>query len=104
LIAIADQGRARAGLGSLDGPSQTLPILYHLPSSAFHDIISGSNARFHAGPGYDLVTGRGSPVASQVVAGLMQPFAGDASGPVHSRMVHGGHFGHGGSTLSWDRR
>jgi hypothetical protein len=72
LIALADQGRAQEGLGSLDGPSQTLPLLYHLPSSAFHDITSGSNANSSAAPGYDLVTGLGSPVANQVVAGLCQ--------------------------------
>jgi subtilase family serine protease len=31
---------------------------YH---SAFHDIASGSNNKYSAGPGYDLVTGWGSP-------------------------------------------
>src|SRR5205807_737888 len=64
LIAIADQGRALAGLGSLDGFTQTLPKLYQLPAADFHDITSGSNG-FAAGPGYDLVTGRGSPVANK---------------------------------------
>ena len=49
LIALADQGRAQQGLRSLDGPSQTLPLLYHLPSTAFHDITSGSNANFTRG-------------------------------------------------------
>src|SRR5262249_37393588 len=75
LIALADQGRALRGLGTLDGPSQTLPLLYHLPALAFHDITSGSNQRGSAGPGYDLVTGRGSPIADQVVTRLIQPFA-----------------------------
>jgi len=51
-----------------------LPLLYHLPSSAFQDITQGSNGHYSAGPGYDLVTGRGSPVAPQVVAGLTRPF------------------------------
>jgi subtilase family serine protease len=60
VVAVADQGRARIGLGSLDGPSQTLPTLYRLPAADFHDIVSGNNG-FAAGPGYDLVTGRGSP-------------------------------------------
>jgi hypothetical protein len=50
LIAIADQGRALAGLETLDGPSQTLPMLYHLPSSAFHDIIRGGH------PGHGHIT------------------------------------------------
>jgi subtilase family serine protease len=71
LFAIADQGRALAGEGTLDGPSQTLPALYKLPSSDFHDITTGSNGTYSAGPGYDLVTGRGSPIANLVVAGLV---------------------------------
>ena len=37
LIAIADQGRHPAGLSPLDGASQTLPMLYALPASDFHD-------------------------------------------------------------------
>ena len=35
IIAIVDQGRALSGEGSLDGPTQTLPTLYALPSSGF---------------------------------------------------------------------
>jgi hypothetical protein len=69
LIAIADQGRALNGLSSLDGATQTLPMLYALPGSDFHDITSGSNG-FAAGPGYDLVTGRGTPVANLLVPDL----------------------------------
>lgn len=63
LIAIADQGRANDKLSTLDGPSQTLPRLYSISSSDFHDITSGYNG-FSASPGYDLVTGRGSPIAN----------------------------------------
>jgi uncharacterized delta-60 repeat protein len=69
LIAIADQGRALSGATSLDGPTQTLPRLYSMPASNFHDITSGNNG-FTAGPGYDLVTGRGSPVADTLVSYL----------------------------------
>ena len=73
LVAIADQGRAHYGLKSLDGPSQTLPDLYTLPSTInFHDITTGSNG-FSAGPGYDLVTGIGSPIANQLIPNLVQP-------------------------------
>jgi len=71
LLAIANEGRALAGQGTLDGPSQTLPLLYQLPQNAFHDIASGTNGTFAAGPGYDLMTGRGSPLADRVVAGLV---------------------------------
>jgi hypothetical protein len=48
-----------------------LPAIYQLPSSDFHDITSGSNGGYSAGPGYDLVTGLGSPVANAVVSGLV---------------------------------
>jgi subtilase family serine protease len=70
LIAIADQGRSLASLPSLDGATQTLPALYQLPATDFHDITSGSNG-FSAGPGYDLVTGRGSPIANLLVPALV---------------------------------
>ena len=73
LVAIADQGRALAGKSSLDGPTQTLPLLYELPQSDFHDVTSGGstgNPAYSCGPGYDLVTGRGTPYANQVINAL----------------------------------
>jgi hypothetical protein len=69
LIAIANQGRAGAKLSSLDGKSQTLPDLYSISASDFHDITSGNNG-YAAGAGYDLVTGRGSPIASLLLPAL----------------------------------
>jgi hypothetical protein len=74
LVAIADQGRALAGRGSLDGPGQTLPALYQLPAGDFHDVTGGTSTgtpNYSAGPGYDFVTGRGTPIADLVVAGLV---------------------------------
>ncbi len=73
LVSIADEGRAIAGLGSLNGLTQTLPELYSLPAADFHDITSGSTgpAPFSAGPGYDLTTGLGSPVGNLLVPGLI---------------------------------
>jgi subtilase family serine protease len=70
LVAIAGQGRALAGRGALDGATQALPMLYQLPAADFHDVTSGGNGGYSAGPGYDLVTGRGTPRANLVVAGL----------------------------------
>jgi hypothetical protein len=70
LISIADQGRALLGESSLNGATQTLPTLYSLPSSDFHDITSGSNGTYSAGPGYDLVTGLGTPIANLLVPAL----------------------------------
>ena len=87
LIAIADQGRAAVGEGTLDGGTQTLPLLYQLPAGDFHDVASGSNGAYSAGIGYDLVTGRGSPIANLIVAGLVGSTSssgsssGDASSP-----------------------
>jgi autotransporter-associated beta strand protein len=69
LIAIADQGRALGGMGTLDSFEQTSTCLYQLPADDFHDITSGSNGN-PAGPGYDLVTGLGSPVANRLVPDL----------------------------------
>ena len=74
LIAIGDQLRQSVGEAPLD-TSQTLNTLYSLPASAFHDITVGNNlVPYYAGPGYDLVTGRGSPVANLLVPALVGPY------------------------------
>jgi len=74
LLAVADQGRALNGLGLLDS-SNTLPLLYGLSGADFHDITSGSNG-YSAGLGYDLVTGRGSPVGNLMIGDLAVPEPG----------------------------
>ena len=66
VLAIANQGRALNNQTTLDGPTQTLPKLYSLPSNSLHDITTGNNF-YAAGTGYDLVTGRGSPIVNLVV-------------------------------------
>lgn len=70
LIALANQARVAAGGSNLTGATQTLLAIYALPASDFHDITTGSNGGFTAGPGYDQVTGRGTPKAELVVADL----------------------------------
>jgi hypothetical protein len=75
LVAIADQGRTLAGQGPLDSSAETLGKLYSMPGANFHDILVGNNG-FPAGPGYDLVTGLGSPIADRVVASLVNPVGG----------------------------
>ena len=71
IIAKANQGRALLGLGSLDGPSQTLPLLYSSAlRSDFHDITTGSNGVYSAHAGYDLVTGLGSPYSGLIISVL----------------------------------
>ncbi len=73
LVAIADQGRAISGETALAGTT-LMKDLYSLPSSDFHDITSGStngSPRESATTGYDLATGRGTPIANLVVTGLV---------------------------------
>ncbi len=80
MIAVADEGRAIAGLGSLDGAQQTLPELYQAFKTAptdFHDITSGDSigptAHINYSPqsGYDLATGLGSPVGNLLIPQLV---------------------------------
>jgi kumamolisin len=48
------------------------PALYGLPASdeAFHDITSGSNGAFSAGPGWDAASGLGSPSGENLLQAL----------------------------------
>lgn len=67
IAAVADQ-RATRSLGFLD------PSLYRVASGPnasadFHDIVSGTNG-YPAGPGWDPVTGLGSPVVANLVRDL----------------------------------
>jgi subtilase family serine protease len=75
LVALADEGRELyLGDGSLDGATQTLPALYSSQMSGdFNPVDYGYNG-FYAGPGYDLVTGLGSPWVPWVASDLA--FAG----------------------------
>ena len=36
-------------------------------ASAFHDIVSGNNGAFSAGPGWDACTGLGSPIGAKLI-------------------------------------
>lgn len=67
LVAIADQGR---GAGASLSSSQTLTALYS-NSGDFHDITSGTSGSNSAGPGYDRVTGLGTPIVQQLVQHLV---------------------------------
>ncbi len=72
LIALANQGRAALTKGTLSGVSQTLPALYAMStgtdgSEDLYDVTTGSNSVGSAGPGYDLVTGLGTPRRADLV-------------------------------------
>jgi subtilase family serine protease len=91
LIAITDQIRANHGLSPLSGATQTLPTLYQMATNStvyandFHDITTGNNnnssntAGYAAGPGYDLVTGLGTPIADNLVPDLAGAVVTDVS-------------------------
>ena len=74
LIAIADQARSAKGESTLDGATQLLPALYQISQTdphAFDDITQGYNG-YTAGPGYDLVTGLGTPNAQYLIPHLVK--------------------------------
>jgi hypothetical protein len=73
LVTIANQGRELAGLPMLD-MTGLMTTLYAMPADNFNDITSGSSGGSipqSAAPGYDLVTGRGTPKAPLVVQDLV---------------------------------
>jgi kumamolisin len=52
------------------------PLLYGRSStSAFDDVVSGTNGAYDAGPGWDACTGWGSPIGAKLLA-LLSPGAG----------------------------
>ena len=73
IIAIVDQGRGLQGKGSLDGPTQTLPALYSLPSTDFNviaPVFSKTNDAVGAGSA-NTSTGLGTPNGPSLVADLV---------------------------------
>jgi kumamolisin len=57
------------------------PALYALGTTtgAFHDITSGSNGAFPAGPGWDAATGLGSPSGESLLTALSKQFGADVA-------------------------
>jgi hypothetical protein len=124
LIAIANQARVLANNPTLgdptkamqDGPYETMFDLYAMPPSAFHDVATGSSVftsvvngsrvvtgtAFPATPGYDLVTGLGSPVANRIVANLTGPFYIDQGGTPGVLTVVGSQLGTQAETITVD--
>lgn len=79
VTAMADQYRQTVGRPDLSVTSQSSWV-YSPPGGAFNDIVTGSSpphagyacttSSCAAGPGYDLVTGRGSPLATTLIPDL----------------------------------
>ena len=78
-IAIANQLRADAGKGSLDGATAAIPALYSVYSAPgtegfanytniFNDVTTGFNSKSSlAAPGFDTVTGLGTPKSDHMI-------------------------------------
>jgi subtilase family serine protease len=80
LVADADQGRMMAGFPSLTG-SAMIGTMLGLPESDFNDVTTGDNGYYAAGTGFDLATGKGSPIAQDIISALVvAPITTDASG------------------------
>jgi len=88
LIAIANQGRVAEGESTLNGATQTLPLLFSLYTSSqygnsYRDETSGSSSWYYsAEPGYDAVTGLGSPHAAYLLRELIGATSTGAQGAV----------------------
>jgi kumamolisin len=68
LCALMNEARQKAGKAPL---AFLNPLIYPLLGTAcFRDIQSGSNGHYHAGKGYDLVTGIGVPDIKELMAKL----------------------------------
>jgi hypothetical protein len=81
MIALADEERVieDPSAGTLDGATQTLPALYSLPATDFSEITVGyndafsfANTGYYAMPGYNQVTGLGSPIANLLIPDLAE--------------------------------
>jgi subtilase family serine protease len=72
-LALADQQAATAGLSSLGFINPTIYTIGEGTSYTkdFHDITSGSNGTYSCGPGYDLVTGWGTPNGANLINALV---------------------------------
>jgi hypothetical protein len=108
LIAISNQGRVAAGnstFNSSSNPQQAAAALYNVSASDFHDILTGSitanGKTYHAGTGYDEVTGRGTPAANLLLADLAHN-SGGGGGSITTYQQVGGNLWaiqNGASTL-----
>jgi hypothetical protein len=80
VLALANEHVARTS-GLAGGLGQLLPELYRLGSEqtrglrapVFRDVVAGDNGGFAAGPGFDLATGWGAPLADRLIDGLTGP-------------------------------
>ena len=73
LLALVNQGRAADGAPTLNSssPTEAQQDLYSLSQNDYNVISSGTNGGYNAAPGYNLVTGLGTPVVNLLVPDLV---------------------------------
>jgi hypothetical protein len=105
IVALVNQGRTAAGQANLNStsPTETQQDLYRLGQSDYHVIASGTNGGYNAAPGYNLVTGLGTPIGNLLVADMVAgnyPATGQVA-PVSSTLnANAGFSGSGGGTFN----
>jgi hypothetical protein len=82
LLALVNQGRQEAGEPALNAssPTGTQQALYALPQTDYNLIHGGFNG-YNGGPGYNLVTGLGTPRADRLVPDLITDQGADTADP-----------------------
>jgi hypothetical protein len=99
IIAIADQGRALAGKGNLDGPTQALPTIYALAANMLTSVSPIRRVKHSAKATANTATGLGSPLGQNLITGLVASDvsialttnaspAGVARKQAHTKTVH----------------
>lgn len=89
LVADADQGRMMVGFPSLTG-SAMINTMLGLPESDFHDVTTGNNRIYAAATGFDLATGKGSPIAQDIISALVvAPVTTNAAGAAFTPALTG---------------
>jgi hypothetical protein len=71
IIAIVDQGLVLGGKGTLDGPTQTLPILFSLPSIDFNIVSASGMGGLLAQTSTLTSTGLGTPKGATLINNLV---------------------------------
>jgi Ca2+-binding RTX toxin-like protein len=94
LLTLVNQGRVAAGEPTLNGsrPTEAQQDLYSLSQSDYNVITSGNNG-YSAAPGYNLVTGLGTPVANLLVSDLIAgnfPATGQVAAAGGAQLVNSG--------------
>ena len=82
-MALIDQYLQSQGKAIVGSANPVLYGLFNTPqqSPAFHDVTSGNNLHYNAGPGYDMASGIGSPDVNNIAHDLASSGSGNTPSP-----------------------